>query len=120
MKISSRYKNIPENFRRYEMAASGLPEANNDLYGRHGSYQHQLLNKKWIEKREEILQRDGYQCRNCGKSKNLEVHHMQFHYIAGKNEYKAPWDYEADLLITLCKACNRQGRNKYKIPTKII
>jgi len=121
MAIPLRYRNIPGNFRRYLPPNSGkLPEINESIYGPHGSYQQKLFDKRWIEKRNEILRRDRNQCRVCGSQKNLEVHHRQYHYLNNENRFKDPWDYEPELLITLCKTCNQKGRTQFEIPIKKI
>lgn len=46
--------------------------------------------------REAVLQRDGYQCRTCGASGHLIVHHRRPGFNYG------------DLLITLCRSCHAQ------------
>ena len=38
-------------------------------------YKEQLENQLWLNKRAEILQRDGFRCRYCGETKCLQVHH---------------------------------------------
>lgn len=66
------------------------------------SYSEQLKDPRWQRKRLEILQRDGFACRNCGdKEKELHVHHIV--YIKGM----APWEYDQSLL-TLCTDCHME------------
>jgi 5-methylcytosine-specific restriction endonuclease McrA len=45
-----------------------------------------------------ILQRDHWQCQFCGRSTNLEVHHISFRSQSGADDEKN--------LITLCHACH--------------
>lgn len=68
------------------------------------SYADQLQDQRWKDKRQEILQRDDYECRMCscsGSEDNpLEVHH-RFYYC---NSYA--WQYNNNALITLCARCH--------------
>jgi ATP-dependent DNA helicase RecQ len=50
------------------------------------------------EKRHEILERDGFKCRECGSTENLEVHHI-FPKQFGV-------DHSPQNLITLCRICH--------------
>jgi len=83
----------------------------------HGSYGPLLLHPKWKSKRKEILTRDLYRCIHCKSDKNLQVHHRQYHFIVSQQQFKLPWDYPDQLLITLCESCHGKGHNKYKVPT---
>ena len=65
------------------------------------TYSEKLKDPRWQKKRLEILERDGWACQICGDSENpLHVHHRI--YIKGN----APWDYDADSLVTLCEVCH--------------
>ncbi len=65
------------------------------------SYAELLKDPRWQRKRLEILQRDGWACTECGdKDKSLQVHHLRYRYGA------KPWEYEGDLLTTLCEVCH--------------
>lgn len=65
------------------------------------SYFQLLKDPRWQKKRLEILNRDEFKCQKCNDGKSsLHVHHK--HYIYGKN----PWEYDGDLLITLCDSCH--------------
>jgi hypothetical protein len=64
------------------------------------SYKELLKRQEWKEKREIVLERDGYKCK-CGKTKNLQVHHKK--YIKGR----MPWHYANKHLITLCATCHK-------------
>ncbi|WP_247005118.1 HNH endonuclease [Halosolutus gelatinilyticus] len=61
-----------------------------------------LPNHEWVDLREQILQRDGYECQDCGKGergvKSLHVHHKRPLDDGGSNE---PGN-----LRTLCEDCH--------------
>ncbi len=69
---------------------------------RYSPYSEKLKDRRWHQKRFQILERDDYKCRDCGISDEvvdgLQVHHC---YYQGE-----PWDVEDDLLLTLCKNCH--------------
>ncbi len=64
------------------------------------TYQEQLLDPRWLNKREIILDRDGNQCQVCLSDKELHVHHKI--YLTGRDA----WDYLDEYLITLCGNCH--------------
>lgn len=82
----------------------------------HGSYGGLLFDARWKDKRQKILARDNFQCIICNSDKDLQVHHRQYHYLKAIEKFKAPWDYDHDLLITLCIKCHQKGHSIYKIP----
>lgn len=62
------------------------------------TYSEQINHPKWQKKRLEILERDNFTCQYCkSKIKTLHVHHLI--YISGV----MIWEYDNELLITLCK-----------------
>lgn len=66
------------------------------------TYSEKLKSPKWQKKRLEIMQRDNFKCRICEDENNtLNIHHILY-----KKEYKNPWDYPNELLITLCESCH--------------
>ena len=73
-----------------------------------------LLDKKeWKQKREGILVRDQFRCRNCGAGEDiseLHVHHK--FYIEGHD----PWEYNDSDLITLCERCHRNLHDTHAVP----
>ena len=58
---------------------------------------------RWQKKRLEILSRDEFTCVICcDKESTLHVHHRR--YISGRK----PWEYDNDLLVTLCHDCHER------------
>ncbi|WP_218033537.1 HNH endonuclease [Adhaeribacter aerolatus] len=82
----------------------------------HGTYGALLFTPNWRKKREEILRRDNYNCVICRKNIRLQVHHRQYHFIIKQNQFKLPWEYPGNLLITLCESCHKRGHSKFKVP----
>jgi len=68
------------------------------------SYGELLRDPRWQRKRLKILERDGFECQDCGSAdKELHVHHTK--YLRGA----APWE-SADIdLLTLCETCHRSA-----------
>lgn len=65
------------------------------------AYAEKLKDPRWQKKRLQIMERDGFTCQICFDSESmLVVHHR---YYIWKKE---PWDYDNDLLVTLCQACH--------------
>lgn len=83
----------------------------------HGSYGALLFHPNWKARRREILQRDMHRCVHCHSDGDLQVHHRQYHFLAGEQKYRLPWDYPDRLLITLCETCHSKGHSKFKVPT---
>lgn len=66
------------------------------------SYLEKLKDPRWQKKRLEIFERDEWKCFACGNSKEtLHIHHTA--YIKDKD----PWDYDNDMLVTLCERCHK-------------
>lgn len=80
------------------------------------SYGDLLQRAEWLERRQDILRRDLYRCRNCRATGQLEVHHRQYHFLQRDNRYRMPWAYPDHLLITLCFDCHKAGHASYRIP----
>lgn len=104
-------------YRRYTRSADGQQEK--DLPA-HGSFGTALLHPLWKKKRAQILARDQNKCVVCHRADGLQVHHRQYHFIQQFNQYKQPWEYDTDLLVTLCETCNQKGHSKYAVPTIIL
>lgn len=74
------------------------------------TYLEQINHPKWQKKKSEILNRDNYTCQLCGsKEKTLHVHHLI--YFSGK----MAWEYDNELLITLCKDSHKEIEELKKI-----
>lgn len=64
------------------------------------SRQHHRLNRRrWALLRRQVLDRDGWRCRQCGRAGRLEVDHVQALEDGGD-----PW--APDNLQTLCRQCH--------------
>ena len=90
------------------------------------NYYELLKDDRWLDKREEILQRDNYKCISCkNKGEEEEYSTMQLgeylhvHHLIYKKG-AAPWEYENDDLITLCDDCHKFITVKVESITKII
>lgn len=73
----------------------------------------ELLNcDEWKAKREEILERDEYECQYChNRNRTLQVHHK--YYLKYPNGIKVyPWEYPNEALITLCDRCHKWEHSK--------
>lgn len=86
----------------------------------HSSYQEKLLDKRWLAKRNLILERDDRRCVICGNTENLVVHHKQYHFITRLQKFIDPWDYNDSYLITVCESCHNSGHHKFEVPIKNI
>jgi len=66
------------------------------------NYKEKFKDPRWQKKRLEILQRDGFKCRECkSEDKTLNVHHIiYFEYCTD------PWGYNDNFLTTLCDDCH--------------
>jgi hypothetical protein len=69
-------------------------------------YRRLLQDPKWKIKASFIRKRDKHTCCRCGKkSHRLQVHHKK--YIDGL----MPWEYENELLESLCSTCHKKEHN---------
>lgn len=65
-----------------------------------------MKSNDWKRKRQERLQIDGNRCIMCGRSWNLEVHHIHYRSLGHENVLSD--------LCTLCKSCHQLIHNYYK------
>jgi hypothetical protein len=66
------------------------------------NYSELLKSPKWQKKRLEIMNRDGWKCKDCGdENKQLQVHHIKYEHG------KLPWEYEDNNFETLCNECHQ-------------
>lgn len=71
------------------------------------TYEEQLEQPEWKEKRQRVIDHYWGYCFKCGSSKNLEVHHR--YYI---NDGRMAWEYPMSALIPLCRDCHALEHNK--------
>lgn len=65
------------------------------------TYSEKLRDPRWQKMRLQIMERDGFKCRECGdQTKTLNVHHRWY------EKGKAPWEYDDFALMTLCEECH--------------
>lgn len=76
----------------------------------------ELKSPMWKKKREEVFERYGKQCVECGNTNNLQVHHLVYR----KNRHL--WEYNVDEMIPLCKKCHEKVHKdkKHKFHEKYI
>jgi 5-methylcytosine-specific restriction endonuclease McrA len=73
------------------------------------NYSELLKDPRWQRVRLKILERDKWQCQGCGeKEKTLHVHH-KFYQVGFM-----PWDYNDEILITLCEECHLSEEQRIK------
>jgi 5-methylcytosine-specific restriction endonuclease McrA len=60
--------------------------------------------------RQQVLERDGWRCQNCGSPRDLHAHHLAKRSKLG--------DDALDNLITLCATCHRRQHHFPTIPRK--
>ncbi len=65
-------------------------------------YYKQLQDKRWINRRNQLLKKCGYRCSICGCKDNLQIHHKI--YIKGK----MAWEYKDKYLEVLCNKCHEK------------
>jgi endogenous inhibitor of DNA gyrase (YacG/DUF329 family) len=71
--------------------------------------------KGWNRVRKQALERDGYECTHCGKSKeeigrNPDVHHIvPVRVFAGAEEYEKEDAHFLDNVVSLCVDCHRKA-----------
>lgn len=67
------------------------------------AYWQLLQDPRWQRRRLEIMERDGFACVNCeSEDRTLNVHHKLYRSGA------MPWEYEDDVLETLCGPCHKR------------
>jgi 5-methylcytosine-specific restriction endonuclease McrA len=71
------------------------------------TYKDQLRDGRWQQARLRIMERDGFKCRDCGATNDLQVHHT--FYVRGLS----PWEHPAELLVTVCDTCHPE-RQKHE------
>ncbi|MEJ6980552.1 hypothetical protein WG906_08835 [Pedobacter sp. P351] len=112
LSLKVRYSNLTNSGSKAD--ASNYTEVKNESHGTYGAL---LFDPRWRSKRVEILERDKHRCILCDSNQSLQVHHRQYHFIEEQQQFKAPWDYADNLLITLCEKCHQRGHRQFKVPT---
>lgn len=75
-------------------------------------YRNQLKSVEWLQKRTEILTKNGYVCKFCGSKNYLQVHHK--YYLKYPNRKFVPiWDYPDDAFLVLCDKCHKEWHSKH-------
>lgn len=69
-------------------------------------YQNQLLDKRWLNKREQVFKLKGRKCSVCGTTHNLQIHHLRY------LDNKYAWEYKMKDLIVLCDSCHKRKHCK--------
>lgn len=74
------------------------------------TYKEKLKDPRWQKKRLEIFKRDGWCCQKCFDNQStLHVHHRIY------EPDKEPWEYDDDLLVTLCDTCHIDEKNNQHV-----
>lgn len=81
------------------------------VYFLYMTYDEQLQDIHWKEKRHQIILRDLEMCQVCMSSKSLEVHHKVY-YTDGR----MAWEYPDITMTTLCHQCHESFHQNYKVP----
>lgn len=64
--------------------------------------------QKWWQIRREALKRDGYTCRNCGKTIEELGRKPDVHHLKRVRDFEDPQDaHTLNNVITLCRSCHR-------------
>lgn len=72
------------------------------------NYKEKLADTRWLVRRREILNRDGYRCLLCGDKDDILLGHhavLNVHHLRYKTGRK-PWEYPDCDLVTLCSKCH--------------
>lgn len=66
------------------------------------TYSEKLKDPRWLRLSRQVLDRDDCTCQSCGdKNRIMHVHHEYY------ENYRDPWDYPLEALVTLCDQCHR-------------
>jgi len=68
-------------------------------------YKMQLRSPQWLERKSEILNRDGYTCRLCD---NMDLEILDVHHIGYISDGRMAWEYPDYLLVSLCRKCHQK------------
>lgn len=65
-------------------------------------YQKQLLDPRWLKFRDIVLKQKGRKCQDCGSTKLLNIHHLDY-----KKDCYA-WEYSIEDVVVVCKDCHKK------------
>jgi hypothetical protein len=65
-------------------------------------YHDQLIDKRWMKKREQVFKLKGRKCSVCGATHNLQIHHLRYF-----ND-KYAWEYKMKDLVVMCESCHKR------------
>ena len=66
------------------------------------SYREKLMDERWLQKRQRLLDSRGQRCELCGCIGNLTIHHGYYRFKTD------PWDYDNASLWVLCWPCHEK------------
>ena len=67
-----------------------------------------LRSDEWAYKRSLVLDRDNHQCKKCGSTRSLQVHHLSGYSQLPKEPITC--------LVTLCSKCHQKQHDKFGYP----
>ena len=67
-----------------------------------------LRSDEWAYKRRLVLERDNYQCKKCGSTRSLAVHHLSGYNLIPKEPITC--------LVTLCSKCHQKQHDNFGYP----
>ena len=67
-----------------------------------------LRSDEWAHKRSLVLERDNHQCKKCGSTRSLQVHHLSGYSQLPKEPIAC--------LVTLCSKCHQKQHDKFGYP----
>ena len=86
---------------------NALPSYSHAGYLRESSMPSKRLSPyKWRKRKKECFERDGYRCKSCGGSWQLDAHHTVKRSKGGSDDLTN--------LITLCRFCHNQHHSEFK------
>ena len=71
-------------------------------------YMARTLPSDWATRRREVLRRDDFRCRNCGRNEDMRGVSLEVHHIIPR---KRGGDHQKYNLITLCSHCHDHAHN---------
>jgi len=80
------------------------------------TYEKLLNRKEWQDRAHQIKTRDNLKCQtfDCTTPNDiLQVHHLDYF------NFRDPWNYPDDLLITLCKTCHTKENHRYLLEGRL-